>query len=144
MRKIVENIKDNSFSDYRLHVPGVICDIYECNQYVGYSSVLRVLPVGYDVSAVSSDEKLKYFNVVCCGSVGVYGFTTSIKETHRAYVLTDNPSFIEGMPALIIPKNFLYRNPGEGYKTEPDSVNKDDLQGLVMRKEILVRSRKLS
>ena len=65
-----------------------------------------------------------------------------MKDLYYAYVLTDNPSLIEGRPALIIPKSFLYRNPGTNYSTEPDAVLKEELEKLIMRKEVLVKSRK--
>ena len=45
---------------------------------------------------------------------------------------------------VIIPKSFLYRTPGDDYATEKDMVLKEDLKNMVVRKEILVKSRKLS
>jgi len=142
--RIQEQIKDSAFSDYRSHIPGIICDIIECNQYVGFAAVLRVSPLGYSTFESDPSEEVRLYNVVCCGAVGVYGFTTLMRESCYAYVLTDNPSLIEGRPALIIPKSFLYRTPGDDYATEKDMVLKEDLKNMVVRKEILVKSRKLS
>jgi hypothetical protein len=142
--KIQNQIKDNVFADYRSHIPGVICDIVECNQYAGFSAVLRVSPLGYNKISVATDEKQKLYNVICCGSVGIYGFPTLMKDLYYAYVLTDNPSLIEGRPALIIPKSFLYRNSGDNYATEPDMMLKEELSKMVVKKEQLVKSRKFS
>ena len=144
MRKIVDSIKDHSFSDYRLHMSAVVCDIVECNQYVGLHSVLKVSPRNYDVSIIQAPDEIKHFNVVCSGTVGVYGFPTNLKELYYAYVLTDNPSEIEGNPALIVPKSFLMGNPGDDYAVEPDALSKEELKKLRMRKENLIRSRKFS
>jgi hypothetical protein len=137
-------IKDAAFSDYRSHIPGIICEIIECYQYVGFSATLKVIPVGYGDDIPASSDKLKMYNVICCGSVGIYGFPTLMKDLFYAYVITDNPSLIEGRPALIIPKSVLYRNPGSNYNAEPDIVPKSTLKTLVMKKEILIKSRKLS
>jgi hypothetical protein len=67
-----------------------------------------------------------------------------MKELFYAYVLTDNPSMIEGKPALIVPRNFLLSNPGSDYAVEPDMIKKDELKKATMRKENLIRSRSLS
>jgi hypothetical protein len=142
--KIQNNIKDNAFSDYRTHIPGVICDIIECNQYAGFSAVLKVSPIGYMTIDTATSETQKLYNVICCGSIGVYGFPTLMKDLYYAYVLTDNPSLIEGRPALIIPKTFLYRNPGDSYATEPDMLLKDELKKMIVKKEVLVRARKFA
>ena len=141
---IHDSIKDIAFSDYRSHIPGVICDIIECNQYIGFSAMLKVAPVGYMNASTKTTDKAKLFNVVCCGSVGIYGFPTLMKDLYYAYVLTDNPSLLEGRPALIISKSFLYRNPGSNYEMEPDMVLKEELKKMIVRKENLVKSRKLS
>jgi len=142
--KIQNTIKDISFSDYRTHVPGIICEIIECIQYIGFSATLKVVPVGYTSSNYPTEEKLKLYNVVCCGSAGIYGFPTMMKDLYYAYVITNNPSLIEGRPALIIPKSVLYRNPKSDYEIEPDMVSKAELDKMVVRKEVLVKSRKFS
>ena len=144
MKRTIENIKNIAFSDYRSRIPGIICDIIDCQQYVGFSSVLKVKPTGYSGISTGSNEKIKSYNVVCCGSTGVYGFSTSIKESFFAYVITDNPSLIEGLPAILIPKTFLMRNPGIDYDTNEDVIDKEELKKLVMRKENLIVSRKYS
>jgi len=142
--KIPNSIKDIAFSDYRSHIPGIICDIIECNQYIGFSSILKVRPLGLLDSPTADLEVLKLYNVICCGSVGIYGFPTLMKDLYYAYVLTDNPSLIEGRPALIIPRSFLYRNPNNDYATEPDMITREELKKMIVTKEILVKSRKYS
>jgi len=138
---IKKDIKDLAFYDYRSHVPGVICEIVDCKDYIGFSSVLKVYPVGYSAPLlVLSDEKTKHYNVSCCSPGGVYGFPTSMKESHYAYVLTDNPTMIEGKPAVLIPKSFLYRNYGKSYDTEPDMISQDALAKMEVSKDQLIRS----
>jgi hypothetical protein len=144
MRKIVDTIKEHSFSDYRHHVPGVICEIKEFNQYIGFSAVLKVIPLDSESEYISSEGTPKNSNVMYCGAAGIYGLPASVKDTCYAYVMTDNPSLLEGKPAIIIPKSFLLSNPGLDHKVEPDILSKTELKKLVMRKEDLIASRKLS
>jgi hypothetical protein len=144
MVKILDRIKDTANSDYRSHIPGIICDIIDCRQYTGLGSTLKVSPLGYDGSYSKAGVVVKHYNVVCSGAVGVYGFPTNMKELFYAYVLTDRASMIEGKVALIIPKTFLPSNPGADWEIEPDAIKKEELEKIVMRKETLVRSRKFS
>jgi hypothetical protein len=107
------------------------------------SSVLRVIPVGYSEPGVAVANP-KHYNVVCSGAAGVYGFPLAIKESFLAYVLTDDPSAIEGKPAILIPKTFLLRNPGSDYATNKDMIDEKELKKMIMRKENLIVSRKFS
>jgi hypothetical protein len=143
MKSLTSNIQNSAKQDYRSHVPGIICDIIECYQYTGMSAVLRVLPIGYSEPGVAVSNP-KHFNVVCSGTVGVYGFPTAMKDMFYAYVLSDDPSSIEGKPAILIPKTFLLRNPGSDYVTNKDMIDEKYLKKMVMRKENLIVSRKLS
>ena len=143
MRKIVDNIKNTTNADYRVHVTGIVCDIFDAFQVTGMSSVLSVAPVGFnDPQNLVSNPKR--YNVLPVGSPGVYGFPTALKESFYAYVLTDDISLLEGKPAVIIPKSALLSNPGSDWSTENNMISADNLNNMIVRKEDLIVSRKYS
>ena len=143
MKKIIDKIRDQANSDYRLHVTGIVCDIFEAYQMVGMSSVLSVAPVGFnDAQNISLNPKR--YNVIPIGSAGVYGFPAAIKESFYAYVLTDDISKIEGKTAVIIPKSVLLSNPGHDWADENNMISAVNLNGMIVRKENLIVSRKYS
>ena len=135
-------IKDISYNDYRLRIPGVICAIIECHQYIGFGAILKVRPEDYDVKDVTEDGDARYFNVVCAGTPGIYGFPTLLKENYNAYVMTNNPSMLDGKIAILVPKTFLNRSVGSG--TENDTVSKAELTNLIMKKDAFIRARRMS
>jgi hypothetical protein len=135
-------IKDIAYSDYRFHIPGVVCTIMECYQYIGFGAILKVIPEDHEVMDVPEEGGLRYFNVVCAGVPGVYGFPTFIKENYNAYVMTNYPSLLDGKLAFLVPKTFLNRSVGS--KTEPDTVSKDELKDLVLKKDAFIRKRGMS
>ena len=143
MRKIVDRIKDQANSDYRLHMSGVVCDIYDANQIIGMSAVLTVAPVGYNDPQNINPES-KRFNVIPAGNPSVYGFPTNLKEAYYAYVITDDVSKIEGKVAVIIPKNILLSNPGPDWNTSNNMISPSGINDMVVRKDDLIVSRKYS
>ena len=143
MKKIVENIKNRANSDYRVHVTGIVCDIFAAYQLTGMSSVLSVAPVGFNdpQNLVSTPKR---YNVIPVGSAGVYGFPAALLEVYYAYVLTDDISKLEGKPAIIIPKSMLLSNPGSDWATENNMISAANINTMVVRKEDLIVSRKYS
>jgi len=142
-RKIVENIKNQANSDYRIHVSGIVCDIFAANQINGMASTLTVAPVGFSLPQNATPNQKRY-SVIAVGSAGVYGYPSNLMDSYYAYVLTDNISKIEGKPAVLIPKSVLLSNPGSDYVSEPNIIGADDVNAMVVRKENLIVSRKLS
>ena len=149
--KTTEKIKNTSFSDFRHHLNGVVCDIYECIQLNGMSAVLKVLPVGYlnsdksnKNSQLPSGEEPRYFNVPFAYTPGIFGFNRLIKDIYYAYVITSDPTKIEGCPAILIPKtslgNGVHKN-SAGNMTEPDMLDKVEIEALTMKKENLIPTR---
>ena len=143
MKKVIENIKRIADSDYRSHILGIVCDIFDAFQLDGMSSVLSVAPIGFnDPQNVVANPKR--YNVTPIGSAGVYGFPTALKEAYYAYVLTDDTSNLEGKPAVIIPKSILLSNPGTDWKIEPNMISAANVQNMIVQKEDLIASRKYS
>jgi hypothetical protein len=135
-------IKDISYSDYRLRIPGVICTIIEVHQYVGFGAILKVRPEDYDMKDIPEDGDVRYFNVACAGTPGVYGFPTLLTDNYNAYVMTNNPSMLDGKIAILVPKTFLNRSVGS--KTNTETVNKDALDDLIMKKDSFIKARRMS
>lgn len=140
----LEFIKDSANNDFRRHIPGVLCNIKDCKQYVGFGAVLKVSPVNTSALFYSKDGKdSAVFNVALCNTSGVYGFSSSIKDTHYAYVICDDPTRLDGRPALLVPKTFLYPNRESTSKTEPDEIDQEELKKkFTMVKEVFIKSRK--
>lgn len=143
--KIPEQIKDSSFSDYRHHFSGVLCEIYDAKQYEGFSAILTVYPADYSDYDLDL-SKIRMFNVPYCMPAGMYGFTTSMKDIYYAYVITDRPSIIEGRPAILVPKSFFYgKNSLENNDStsEPNMYSKKELESIVIRKDNLIVERSM-
>ena len=139
--KISETIKDISFSDYRLRFQGVICTILDSKELMGFGHILKVLPEDWDNNDAPDGGPMGGFNVLCINTMGIMGIPFGIKTKYNAYVLTSNPTLIEGKIAILVPKVFLSRdtqNASEKNIVSNDVLNKQ----LTVIKDSHVVSRK--
>jgi hypothetical protein len=147
-----ESISDLSYSDYRHHIPGVACEILDCEQSSFFSSILYVLPVDYFTginrdssntgNQLPSGAQPRFFKVICTSPSCIFGFTPLIKEKYYAYVFTPEPSSIEGMPAILIPKTFLRssaQTKNAVNNISQDSVYKEELEATRMFKDNFIK-----
>lgn len=141
--QIPEIVKDVAYSDYRLRTPiGILCKIVECFQYNAFGAILRVIPIDERDGADVAISKVIPYNVHCVNPQGLMGFHSNVREMYNALVLTGNPSVIEGQPAFLIPKSFLYRSIADGLEKHSISQEVISKEGLETKKDLLIKGRK--